>query len=265
MNRSHPPRVGILGGMGPRATHYFTGELLSAIERTTHPAKDQDYPHFVVDYACHVPDRTASLHDDRDGLVRAIKSEAAMLSGLGCELLVMPCMTAHAVLDSPEFRALPFLDLRRLVANHLRSRPPCTSVGVLATRGARLAGTTRAMVPAERDAIHLSASEEQDLMSFIYEAAKTWTQGQTITPVKVAIDRLRGRGCDMIVAGCTELEMCLARSAEPPPGVVFPLRLAAEAIVELIEAPGVVDLPAQPAAQAAAFPWSLPGDHVEWD
>ncbi len=222
-----PADLGILGGMGPQATHYMTDELLTAIEARHHPRKDQDYPSIFVRYACHIPDRTAALLADRGPLVRAIAREAEILVGLGCPTLLMPCITAHALLDS-ELSGFPFLDIRQVVATRLANSFPKATVGILATRGARISGAAARLLPATHRAVWLEEADEDKLMSFIYREAKTWGGGKDISPLRALADKLRQRGCDVVIAGCTELEMCLARYAAEQEGFVFPLRTAAQ-------------------------------------
>jgi aspartate racemase len=219
--------LGILGGMGPQATHYFTDELLTAIERRHHPRRDQDYPNLFVRYACHIPDRTSALLTDRGPLVRAIAREAEILIELGCPKLLMTCITAHALLDS-ELSGFPFLDIRKVVASHLADSFANATIGVLATRGARISGATAKLLPATHKAVSLEDSDEEKLMNFIYREAKTWGGGKDISPLRGLAGKLRQRGADVIIAGCTELEMCLARYATEQEGFVFPLRTAAQ-------------------------------------
>src|SRR5664280_1458515 len=90
--------LGILGGMGPQATHYFTGEILKAFEEFRCPSHDQDYPDIVVRYACYLPDRTTSIQNDLLSFSRPFKRELQILKDLGCRKIVVPCISAHAAI-----------------------------------------------------------------------------------------------------------------------------------------------------------------------
>ena len=222
-----PADLGILGGMGPQATHYFTDELLTAIETRHRPRRDQDYPSIFVRYACHIPDRTSALLTDRGPLVRAIAREAEILVELGCPKILMPCITAHALLDS-ELSGFPFIDVRKVVATHIANSFANATVGILATRGARISGVVDKLLPITHKAVSLDDREEEQLMDFIYGEAKTWGGGKDISTLRDLADKLRQRGGELIIAGCTEVEMCLARYATEEDGFVFPLRTAAQ-------------------------------------
>ena len=221
-----PADLGILGGMGPQATHYFTDELLTAIETRHRPRRDQDYPSIFVRYACHVPDRTSALLTDRGPLARAIAREAEILVELGCSQILMPCITAHALLDS-ELSGFPFLDVRKIVATHIGNVFAKATVGILATRGARISGAAARLLPVTHTAMFLQDRDEEKLMRFIYGEAKTWGRGTDVSTLTDLANQLRQGGSDLIVAGCTEVEMCLARHATENDGFVFPLRTAA--------------------------------------
>ena len=49
--------IGIIGGMGPLAT----ADLFEKIIRATDAARDQDFPHVIVDCNTDIPDRTAAI------------------------------------------------------------------------------------------------------------------------------------------------------------------------------------------------------------
>jgi len=218
--------LGILGGMGPRATNYFMDQFLEAIELRHHPERDQDYPNLLVRYACQLPDRTAMLTSDRPALAGAISKEAQNLVNLGCRQIVMPCITAHALLDS-ELSHFPFVDVRKTVAHHIATFFSQARVGILATRGARISRSIDRLLPPTQKVIPLEEDEEQSLMNFIYGSAKTWNGGNDIAAVDVVANGLRSRGCDIIIAACTELEMCLAQPGQAQDDILLPLKITA--------------------------------------
>ena len=222
-----PADLGILGGMGPQATHYLTDELLTAIEARHRPQRDQDYPSMIVRYACHIPDRTAALLTDRGPLVKAIVREAQVLVELGCQQILMPCITAHALLES-ELAGFPFIDIRKVVANHVANSWAHATVGIMATRGARVSGAVARLLPATHKPVLLEDRDEEKLMQFIYTEAKTCGRGRDISALTDLAKRLQQQGCQVIIAGCTEVEMCLARHATEEDGFVFPLRTVAQ-------------------------------------
>jgi aspartate/glutamate racemase len=220
--------LGVLGGMGPRATHYFIGELLRAVETRHHPARDQDYPNIVVRYAAYLPDRMAALETNPEPLADALRRECQILVELGCRSIIMPCISSHGMADR-YLSSFPLADIRRTVAAFLERTTSAARIGILATRGARISGVLGKLIPADRELMLLTPEGEAQLMSFIFTEAKTWRGGDSSTILFDLIADFHRRGCDLVIAACTEVEMCLGHDGRWMEGVVFPLRIAAEA------------------------------------
>ena len=95
--------IGILGGMGPLATC----DLFSKITQITDASCDQEHVRICIDSNTEISDRTnAIIHHGKDPVPEMVKS-AVRLQGLGADVLIMPCNTAHYFYD----RILPFVDI----------------------------------------------------------------------------------------------------------------------------------------------------------
>lgn len=225
-----PYAVGVLGGMGPRATHHFLGELLTAIEAESSPESDQDYPDVLVSYRCSMPDRTAALTTGAASeLAQRLREGVGKLHADGCQIIVVPCMTAHALLDAVREDYPSLLDVPRLTGQNLVGK----KVGVLSTRGSRLSGVTE-FFGAGEPVITLEEQQEERLMNLIYsglKAASTSSSRPSDEIVELG-KSLQDIGADVVVAGCTELEMALARNGAIPPGYILPLRQTARTIAK---------------------------------
>lgn len=88
--------VGVLGGTGPAATAYFLQRL---VERTEARC-DQDHVRTLAFNDTAIPDRTAFLlgRSDRSPLAALIE-DGQLLEACGCDLLALPCNTAHGFFD----------------------------------------------------------------------------------------------------------------------------------------------------------------------
>ncbi|OFZ79388.1 MAG: hypothetical protein A2583_02840 [Bdellovibrionales bacterium RIFOXYD1_FULL_53_11] len=222
--------LGVLGGMGPRATHYFVEELLRAVEELCQPMRDQDYPNVFVRYACYLPDRTSAIETDLRPLARALRKEVQILKKLGCRRVVIPCVSAHVALER-HLSGCPVVNILEAVATYLHLNRPGSSVGVLATRGSRLSGIVEKFTSGDQKVAVLSPDKEDQLMAFIYQRAKTAQSHGDASELVSLANSLRDQGCDLIIAGCTEVEMCLARLNRLEMEFVFPLQIVAKAIV----------------------------------
>lgn len=106
--------VGVLGGTGPAATAYFLQRL---VERTEARC-DQDHVRTLAFNDTAIPDRTAFLlgRSDRSPL-EALIEDGRLLEACGCDLLALPCNTAHGFFDEVKAgRPVDAAALERLAA-----------------------------------------------------------------------------------------------------------------------------------------------------
>lgn len=87
--------IGIIGGMGPLAT----ADLFEKIIHATDAARDQDFPHVIVDCNTDIPDRTAAILSGGEDPVPQLVRSAHALERAGAQVLAMPCNTAHWFYD----------------------------------------------------------------------------------------------------------------------------------------------------------------------
>ena len=130
--------IGIIGGMGPLAT----ADLFEKIIRATDAARDQDFPHVIVDCNTDIPDRTAAILMGGEDPVPQLVRSANTLAAAGADVLIMPCNTAHSprILDAAleklnaTGRPVRFVHMIDAVVRHVRQR--CgegARVGILST------------------------------------------------------------------------------------------------------------------------------------
>lgn len=129
--------VGVLGGTGPAATAYFLQRL---VERTEARC-DQDHVRTLAFNDTAIPDRTAFLlgRSDRSPL-EALIEDGRLLEACGCDLLALPCNTAHGFFDELQGAlGIPVVHMVRETAA-AASAVGLARIGVLATSGTRAAG-----------------------------------------------------------------------------------------------------------------------------
>ena len=124
--------VGVLGGTGPAATAYFLQRL---VERTEARC-DQDHVRTLAFNDTAIPDRTAFLlgRSDRSPLAALIE-DGQLLEACGCDLLALPCNTAHGFFDELQGAlGIPVVHMVRETAA-AASAVGLARIGVLATSG----------------------------------------------------------------------------------------------------------------------------------
>lgn len=189
--KKHLPRIGIIGGMGPRATVQFEQLLL---DRLT--GSDQAIPDIVCLNYGHIPDRTKFLIGDGDNPALAIQHAINQLLLLNCDVLCMPCNTAHApkILSQLDTAGVPLLHMPREALNELNTNGFKRCL-VLSTDGTR-----QADVFVGKNTLRLN-DREQRLVSKLIADIKTGQSCDTHDLEQI----IANRGADSVLLGCTEL------------------------------------------------------------
>lgn len=228
-------KLGIIGGMGPQATSL----LFSRIVSLTDAACDQDHPPIIVLDDPSIPDRTAYLlgRTDEDFKNKLIEN-ALLLESWGCEVLAMPCNTAHAkssaitdALTSAILMNMPELAVRKIEGRS------CSTCAILATDGTIATGIYDALLEDRGiTPIHPSPLSQEKIMKAIY----TYIKAGSVPPSQLMDDvfaELLAVGCDAAIIGCTELSTLNLASATQRIHVVDALDCLAAACVSACGAP----------------------------
>ncbi len=196
--------IGILGGMGPKATICCMEQVLAM----TKAAKDQENIPLLV-YSCpSIPDRTAyildhSKEDPRPALIAGVRALSAQ--GVGC--IGIACVTSHyfykdiqASVDTP-------------VINMVDETVSCLAlkgyrkIGLMATRGTLATGLfDRALKDSGMDPVVPGDGCQKLLMEIIYDDVKAGRQAD-MAKFRLVTEDLRAHGAEVIVLGCTELSV----------------------------------------------------------
>ena len=201
--------IGILGGMGPEAT----ADLFLKILRETKAGKDQDHIPVLIDSNTRIPDRTAAIlrggADPRPEMIASAKR----LSAAGAGVYVMPCNTAHYFYDDllPYVKG-SFLHMPRLTAAEAKKTGD-RKIALLATSGTIDSGIYHAAFREIAPEIELLIPEGEDqkaVMDLIYEGIKKGVSDYSYDRVNGTVDRLRKKGAERFILGCTELPIAYA-------------------------------------------------------
>ena len=198
--------LGVLGGLGPMATVYF----MEMVTRLTDAETDQMHIPMIVISDPTTPDRTAYIlgRSDEDPLPRMI-ANAKRLERAGADLLVMPCNTAHYCYEAICAEVgVPMLNIiRETVDSAKKAVPGLKKLGVLATEGTLQAGSYQ---QACRDAgLECAEPDERDrrlLTRIIYDQVKAGRPVDNACFMDL-VSRMRAKGCQAVVLGCTELSV----------------------------------------------------------
>ena len=198
--------LGILGGVGPLATVYFA----NLIVKMTPAACDQDHIRTIVSNNPKIPDRTAYILDrTQPSPLPAMIADAEMLASLGCDLIAIPCNTAHFFFD--EIQKHVHVPIVNIVEETLRRAhdtvPNVKRAGILATSGTLASGVYPRY--AQRFGIECVTPPPQTvdaLMRIIYDEVKAGKPVHHDTFFRI-VDEMKAMGCDVVILGCTELSV----------------------------------------------------------
>lgn len=216
------------GGMGPLAT----ADLFEKIIRATDAARDQDFPHVIVDCNTDIPDRTAAILMGGEDPVPQLVRSANTLAAAGADVLIMPCNTARWFYDDLCLRThLPVLHMLRLTADHLE-RTGVNAVGLLATDGTIQTGIYENLLSGRGiRVIKPDAPGQRRVMSAIYDGVKAGNLGAIdVAALRYTLDAMIAQGAECFVLGCAELPIVFAQCELPYP-VADPTQILAEAAV----------------------------------
>ncbi|MFI6927182.1 aspartate/glutamate racemase family protein [Nonomuraea spiralis] len=221
--------VGVLGGMGPAATVDFYGKL---VEETA-ASSDQEHVPVVIWGDPRVPDRSMSLLGRGEDPTPHLRRGIGELRRAGCEVLAVPCNTAHAFVPRlAEEAGLELVSIVEVTAAALAA-DGVRAAGLLATTGtlrADLYGPAlrrHGITPFEPD-----EPGQHEVMTAI-AAVKGGRTGREHGEALAAQARsLAARGAGRVVAACTEVVLALDPAQVPVP-VVDPARLLAREVVRV--------------------------------
>jgi aspartate racemase len=192
--------------MGPDATVDFMHRVLAA----TPASGDHDHIHMVVDQDPGIPSRQRAILGDGESPGPHLAVIASRLEAYGCDMLVMPCNTAHVFLDDIlAATRLPFLSIIDVTMARVRNTGK-THIGLLATAACVEAGIYQdALVAAGLEPVQQTRSELADL-SLLIGRIKTGDHGAQARAEAARFGAaLVERGAEALVLGCTELPIVL--------------------------------------------------------
>lgn len=198
-------------------------------------------PHAHPEVSMHTPslaDYMAHIHrDDWAGVGELMLASAHKLARIGADFLICPDNTIHQALPHVVPRSpLPWLHIAEVAARHAAERG-FRRVGItgtkwlvdsevypekLAARGLEYARPS----PAEREECNRIIMDELVCSVFRPESVAYFRQ---------VIARLKDRGCDAVVLGCTEIPLIISDDNSPLPTLDSTRLLARAALKRAVE------------------------------
>lgn len=218
--------IGLLGGMGPEAT----ASLFQKIIKQTDANSDQEHFRVIIDSNPKIPDRTQFILGEGVDPTPTMTEVAKNLENSGVDIIAIPCMTAHYFREAIQKDIeTPIADAYQLLNDFLiENHPEAKTIGILATSGTRLTKQFEKKLETFKIIYPTMESQKSEVMEAIYgdEGIKAGYYSEPRQLLQKASEELIAAGADVIISGCTEIELALKQSDVAVP-LVDPMEVMA--------------------------------------
>ena len=223
--------LGVLGGMGPMAGAAFALRLAALTPAGT----DQQHIPTLLLNDPRIPDRSTARLRGTDEPLAPMLAGIRFLNQAGARLIAIPCNTAH--LWYPQLAAAsacPVLHIVESVADDLaRQGLPRGRIGLMGTTATLALGLYQdTLVARGYTCIVPEPDEVETLCMGSIRAVKGNRLEDAAAPAAECVARLRARGADAVVLGCTELPLALPHALRPALGL--PLTDSIDALAQAV-------------------------------
>ena len=197
--------IGILGGMGTKATTYFYNELIG---RST-GRNDQDHLKVILFNHSKIPDRTHYILHKEKSPVKELVEGVKVLNDAGVDFIVVPCNTAHYFYeDMARSVDVPILHMIHEIGKVISSSETRDKkIGILATTGVvRSEIYSKILGLYDLKTVFPNDMEQSLINDFIYEIKKG--SSRNFTEFNDFLEKFfLENNLTHIVLGCTELSL----------------------------------------------------------
>jgi aspartate racemase len=199
--------LGIIGGMGPFATLDFFKKVLGASDVDV----DKEHLHILIDNYPQIPDRTDFILGNGENPYPFILESARKLIILNCDIICMPCNTAHYWAEQLKRDIIDdaiFIDMIETVKDYISQNYGSNKKAlILGTNGLvrgevydKYFGSSLLMYP---------ENSLQDEIMRIIKLIKAGRLKEIVTDFKELLIKLKKYRYDVMIAACTEIPLIL--------------------------------------------------------
>jgi aspartate racemase len=198
--------LGVLGGMGPKATSVFFEKVIQNTESNC----DQDHIDMIILNHASLPDRTMSILDHQEeAFIKAIGKDIKLLEASGVANIALTCNTAHYFYE--QMQALTDVPIINMVDETIKAiylkYGADSKVGILATNGTRRSGIYKNSCHKYNLDPYFPEPDVQDrVMDIIYNDVKGDLEvGSNNKLEDIIKDLIFEQNCKCVILACTEL------------------------------------------------------------
>lgn len=212
--------LGVLGGMGPMAGAAFALRLAALTPATV----DQQHIPTLLRNDPRIPDRSSAYMAGGENPLPHMVDGVRFLEQAGAQLIAIPCNTAHLWFDEiAASTGVPVLHIIEAVIEDLRRLGlPRGRIGLMGTAATLKLGLYQRRLEAQGyECIVPDDDEVERFCMGSIRAVKSNQLEDAFAPAAECIARLKARGADAVVLGCTELPLAVPHALRPSLGVTL--------------------------------------------
>ena len=212
--------LGVLGGMGPMAGAAFALRLAAL----TPAAIDQQHIPTLLRNDPRIPDRSSAYMAGGESPLPHMVQGVRFLEQAGAQLIAIPCNTAHLWYhDIAAATGVPVLHIIQAVIDDLRRLGlPKGRIGLMGTAATLKLGLYQKHLLAQ--GYECIVPDDDEVERYCMEsirAVKGNRLEEAFAPAAECISRLKARGADAVVLGCTELPLAVPHALRASLGVTL--------------------------------------------
>lgn len=229
--------LGVISGMGTRAGLFFINKLIANLD----VKKDQDFPEFFLHNNSRIPDRTRAIVYNETSPLEELKRSIVTMNLCNVEVMVSTCVTAYYFIEQirHESNAM-ILNPVELVRNKIMQEYGSNrKIGLLCTSGTLRSRLFHlAFEGTGHEIITMDAIQQEDIfMRAVYmpnglKSATISTEAYEL--LDKAVEELVSRGADIIIGGCSEVQLGL-RHSQVNADYIDTMDVLAEATLRVIQ------------------------------
>ena len=224
--------LGVIGGMGPKATAVFFEKVVE----NTEAAKDQDHIDMIILNHATIPDRTSTIFENKsEDFLASIQKDIKLLEAAGVANIAIPCNTAHYFYDDMlEMTNINIINMIEETVKIIHKQyGEGSRVGILATQGTLSSGIYEEAC--RKYKLDLYVPEEavrERTMKIIYDNIKCALNIDSSEIEEIIKDLINKEKCKCVIIACTELS-CINLSPEVSKHCIDAMNVLIERSIEL--------------------------------
>ncbi|WP_130805361.1 aspartate/glutamate racemase family protein [Senegalia massiliensis] len=224
--------IGILGGMGPEAT----ADLFIKIIKATKVNSDQDHFRVIIDNNPKIPDRTKYILGLGENPVQALIQTGRNLEKSGVDIACIPCITAHYFIEEVQSNLkIPILNCLEQTNKYIKQNyPNIKTIGVLSTTGTINIKLFEKYIKNINLIYPDKNIQKYNVMEAIYGEKGIKSGNIDKYPLNLllqASEQLIKNGAEILISGCTEINLVLKTSHISIP-LLDPMQILADDIIK---------------------------------